>query len=174
MLFRLIIMIGCTGSLIAKDWSKVCQEVLSLGIKPTAIKETKTIKGCKVDYSCGEFDPLTSQSHAVLNNELAKKDEVLIFVSFSMPEASLKALSEAAPHHKAVLVMRGLYEDSFVKTSAKLQQMGVMVDIHPDLFEQYHIERVPVFVKLKQGREVARLSGNVSLAFAVSKLDETS
>lgn len=172
MLFGLIVMMGCTGSLMAKE-----------GLRPIP-----SAKGCPVDDPChGGFDHPTDSKR---DNVVSRKDEdphykvpmrdetpyheVVVFVSFSMPEASLKALSEAVPQHKAVLVMRGLYEDSFVKTSAKLQQMGVMVDIHPDLFEQYHIERVPVFVKLKQGREVARLSGNVSLAFAVSKLDETS
>ena len=128
MLFGLVVSLCWIDSLVAKDWAKVGQDVLSFGSKPEPIKEAKLIKGCPVDDSYEGLDPLNNQSHVVINNEVKRKDEVLyhevvVFVSFSMPEASLRALSKAAAEYNAVLVMRGLYEDSFVKTSAKLQQI---------------------------------------------------
>jgi type-F conjugative transfer system pilin assembly protein TrbC len=140
-------------------------------------------KGCLVNEACdgdfvssrdliplGDIVPATND----FSSRNPKGDEVVVFVSFSMPEASLKALSDAASKHKAVLVMHGLYENSFVKTAEKLRSMGVVVDINPELFETYQVDNVPVFVRLQYGKEVARLSGNVSLDFAVSKLRDVS
>jgi type-F conjugative transfer system pilin assembly protein TrbC len=91
-----------------------------------------------------------------------------------MPEASLKSLAEEAPKHNAVLVMRGLYEDSFVKTARKLKDLNLTIDIHPDLFENHKITSVPTFIELKDNKPAQRLSGNVSLSFCVSKFKEHS
>jgi type-F conjugative transfer system pilin assembly protein TrbC len=170
----------------------------STGLRPSSkeglLKESGTkkgqrppkgTKGCLVDESCngdfvssGDFSPQDEKTSVEQTGShemaAAREHEVLVFVSFSMPEASLKALFDAAAQHKAVLVMRGLYEDSFVKTAEKLQNMGVVADINPELFDTYGIEHVPVFVRLQHGKEVARLSGNVSLDFALSKLEDVS
>ena len=97
---------------------------------------------------------------------------LLVFVSFSMPESSLKSLVEEAKTHNAVLVIRGLHEDSFVKTAAKLKKLEVSVDIHPELFEAHKITSVPTFIEVKDKEEINRLSGNVSLKFCVSKFEE--
>ncbi len=96
---------------------------------------------------------------------------LLIFVSFSMPESSLKSLSREAQKQGAVLVMRGLYRDSFVQTAQKLQQLGITVDIHPKLFETHHIVSVPTFVKIDNGRPLYSLKGNVTLDFALKKFN---
>ena len=101
--------------------------------------------------------------------EPGKKDQLLVFVSFSMPEASLKSLAQAAEQHNAVLITRGLYEDSFVKTANKLKDLGIGVDINPELFETYQIDAVPTFVCVKSGRPLWRLKGNVTLGFVTKK-----
>ncbi len=101
-----------------------------------------------------------------------KSNNVLIFVSFSMPEASLKSLFQEAQKQGAVLVMRGLYQDSFVQTAQKLQQLGVAVDIHPELFEAHHIVSVPTFIKIGNGRSLYNLKGNVTLDFALKKFNQ--
>lgn len=100
--------------------------------------------------------------------------KILIFVSFSMPEASLKSLAEEAPKHNAVLVMRGLYEDSFAKTAQKLKDLNLTIDIHPELFETYKITSVPTFIEVENTKPIQRLSGNVSLSFCLSKFAEQS
>ena len=108
---------------------------------------------------------------------------VLVFVSFSMPKASLTALSKDAEKYSAVLVMRGLKGDSFKDTQAAFQSLGEEersgIEINPDLFETYQIQQVPVFVRVKSTpegdlQEIGRLSGNVSLVFASQKLQEVS
>ncbi len=98
-----------------------------------------------------------------------------VFISFSMPEAALKALLQDAPKHQAILVLNGLIEDSFVKTANKLKDLGEQsgeIQIHPELFERYQIKNVPTFLLLKDEEEVARLQGNVSLDYGLSKLHE--
>ena len=108
-------------------------------------------------------------------------DKILVFISFSMPKASLLALSQEAEKHHAVLVMRGLKDDSFKATQIAFQELGSDmlsgIEINPEAFEIYQIKQVPVFVRVKSttGKEVielGRISGNVSLAFAAQKLRE--
>ncbi len=109
-----------------------------------------------------------------------KDPKMLVFVSFSMPKASLTALSKEAERFGAVLVLRGLKGDSFKETQAAFQALGEErsgIEINPELFETYQIQQVPVFVRVKAStegelQEIGRLSGNVSLAFAAQKLQE--
>lgn len=96
----------------------------------------------------------------------------LVFISLSMPEASLKELGRQAQKHKAVLVMRGLHQDSFVKTTQKLKDLGITVDIHPELFDQHQVTVVPTFIQIQDGKPIHRLSGNVTLAFCAEKFEE--
>lgn len=100
--------------------------------------------------------------------------KLFVFISLSMPEASLKELGRQAQKHKAVLVMRGLYQDSFVKTAQRLKELGMTVDIHPDLFEQHQVTVVPTFIQIQDGKPIHRLSGNVTLAFCAEKFGEAS
>lgn len=113
---------------------------------------------------------------------IAKDPKILVFVSFSMPKASLTALAKEAKRFGAVLVMRGLKGDSFKETQAAFQGLGEEersgIEINPELFETYKIQQVPVFIKVRKTpeggfHEVGRLSGNVSLAFAAQKLGES-
>ena len=100
--------------------------------------------------------------------------KIIVFVSLSMPESSLKSLSEEANKHGAVLVMRGLHEDSFTKTSQKLQELGITVDINPQLFEDHHIDAVPTFLSTACGKEVHRLKGNVTLSYCAEQFRSAS
>jgi type-F conjugative transfer system pilin assembly protein TrbC len=102
-------------------------------------------------------------------SEKDKATQILVFVSFSMPELSLKSLFQESPSHNAVLVMRGLYEDSFVKAAQKLQTIGVTIDINPELFESHNITSVPTFVLLTDDQPTHKLKGNVTLNFVAAK-----
>ena len=121
----------------------------------------------------------------VLKNSQTQSPQhkILVFVSFSMPKASLLALSQEAEKYQAVLVMRGLRDDSFKATQSAFQELGGEmqsgIEINPEAFETYQIKHVPVFVRVKstpakETKELGRLSGNVSLAFAAQKLRELS
>ncbi len=101
-----------------------------------------------------------------------EREKILVFVSFSMPSQSLKRLTQECEKHHATLVLRGLKDNSFRKTMIfmKEQKFNHGVEINPDLFTRYKITKVPVFLLTKDNREIARLSGNISLSFAALKL----
>lgn len=103
-------------------------------------------------------------------NTEPQEDQTLVFVSFSMPETSLKSLLVEAEGKNVVLVIRGLIEDRFSKTAQKLKDLKGGMEINPELFEEYDIKAVPTFVQLKNREVKARLQGNVSLAYALETL----
>ncbi len=112
--------------------------------------------------------------------------KLLVFVSFSMPKASLLTLAKSAAQYNAVLVMQGLKDDSFKATQQAFMELigeegqggqlsGNQVEaqgfeVNPELFKTYKIKHVPVFILVKGDQELGRLSGNVSLNFAAKKL----
>ncbi len=101
---------------------------------------------------------------------------ILVFVSFSMSGSALKQLSMDSKKYGATLVLRGVYQDSFLKMKDKILSIhpaGLHLSIDPNLFDDYKISRVPTFVLVKNGHEINRLSGNVTLEFASEKLLET-
>ena len=89
-----------------------------------------------------------------------------------MPGESLKSLARDAAKHNAILIMRGLYENSFVKTASKLKDLGISVDINPELFETHQITAVPTFVAIQSGNSSWRLKGNVTLEFVSKEINE--
>lgn len=102
--------------------------------------------------------------------------EILVFVSFSMPELSLKELSRNARKYNARMILRGIYKDSFKKTAEKILEIdkkGLSLEIDPKLFKKYGIKKVPTFVLVEGGSEIARLSGNVTLEYARTGLEKS-
>ena len=77
--------------------------------------------------------------------------QVLIFVSFSMPEQSLKAWSEQAARVDGKLLLRGFVGNSLEKTIARTQELfGKKEDgeflMDPEAFDTYNIKAVPAVV----------------------------
>lgn len=111
-----------------------------------------------------------------LESELGdSKKEILVFVSFSMPELSLRELSKASKKYNAKLILRGIYKESFRKTAEKILEIdkkGLSLKINPKLFKRYEIKQVPTFVLIEGGDEISRLSGNVTLEYAKSELEK--
>ncbi len=100
---------------------------------------------------------------------------IFVFVSFSMPKASLIELNNQAQKYNATLVMRGIYKNSFREMRKKILEIssdGLSINIDPKAFEQYNIKQVPTFVLIDKNKEINRLSGNVSLDYAYEKLSE--
>lgn len=135
-------------------------------------KELEFLTGTlpKIGDGCKDCD---SKIQNLQNSDI--ENGILVFVSFSMPKTSLVELNEQAQKYNATLVLRGIHKDSFLATKDKILEInpnGLRLDINPELFKQYNIERVPTFVFVKNGTEIGRLSGNVTLEFAASKLQE--
>jgi len=142
------------------------QEALSLKKQSLPIKERVSIKGCSAhqNLSC-------SQKQVLQPTQKPYDSSFYIFVSFSMPKETLKSLAIEAKRHNAFLVIRGLIENSFAKTATFLKELGEGVTLDPTLFKEYNIQVAPTFVR-KHGEEYLKITGNVSLAYALSKLKE--
>ncbi len=76
---------------------------------------------------------------------------ILVFISFSMPEQSLKLWAEQASCIKAPLVIRGFVENSIQQTTQKAFELfgsdgmpELLVD--PEAFERFNIQTVPAVV----------------------------
>lgn len=88
-------------------------------------------------------------SSAGVPAELAKKGDVIIFASFSMPKQALKELSRQAGEMGAVVVLRGLKDASVDKTRTAAEEVNPTSagwEVHPELFKTFKVTKVPTFV----------------------------
>ena len=80
---------------------------------------------------------------------------LLVFVSFSMPEASLRRLVDQASKAGATLVLRGFVDGSLQTTVARIQgligERKVGFQIDPQAFDRFSITATPTFVLVKAG-----------------------
>lgn len=131
--------------------------------------------------SCTAAKELVHQGNEIIHKSLetrkseARYPRLLVFVSFSMPVQTLKALGSQVNAVDGNLVLRGLVKGSFKETAEKLKELQEEILIDPTLFESYGISSVPTFVlrsesrrKIKDG-SYDRLSGNVSLEYALEQ-----
>lgn len=74
----------------------------------------------------------------------------IVFVSFSMPDEDIKNLINEMHKVKGGVVIRGLVDDDFKKTTLKIASLktkdnaGVLID--PTLFQLFDIKQVPTYV----------------------------
>ncbi|MBB3221714.1 type-F conjugative transfer system pilin assembly protein TrbC [Pseudoduganella umbonata] len=74
-----------------------------------------------------------------------------VFVSFSMPPASLRQLASQAAKAGVPLVLRGMVEESLSATARRTAQLietapGASVEIDPGPFRRFGITRVPAYL----------------------------
>jgi len=118
--------------------------------------------------------------------------QLYVFVSFSMPEITLKRLLTQTSQIEASLILRGLIDDDMGKTKTRIAQLleadenghtriqgGFAID--PTLFERFDIQQVPTFVltdtpapRCKDAGcddvSYARLSGDTTLQYALQTM----
>ncbi len=104
----------------------------------------------------------------------AKTPELMIFVSLSMPEQSLKLWAQQAEKLDGILLLRGLIDNSIQVTTQKTvklfsdsQNGGFNID--PEKFKQYHIKSVPAVV-LARGEDYDVVYGDTSLEAALDHI----
>jgi conjugal transfer pilus assembly protein TrbC len=112
----------------------------------------------------------------------AQQANILIFVSFSMPEVSIKGWMNEAEKIGAPVVIRGLVNNSFKATIQKMTELardnhgGVQLD--PTLFQKYQINQVPAVVVTttedtwpnETPKEYIKVYGDVHLDYALKKI----
>ncbi|UJS26416.1 type-F conjugative transfer system pilin assembly protein TrbC [Thiothrix winogradskyi] len=134
----------------------------------------------------GVLDKLFSQVEAPQFPAL-QQAELLVLVSFSMPKEALQNLAQQADKAGAVLVLRGLVEDSLDKTAKAIQAVvepgaDATFQVNPNVFRAYGVQDVPSFVIAKSpakddstcepGTDYVAVRGDVTLEYALRKLGE--
>jgi len=126
-----------------------------------------------------DFDDLNNKSEIILPNKDkgSQKKQIsglLVFASFSMPEQSLKQLTEEVAHYSGTFVFRVLYRNSLRQTVNKvlsLRQEGVRAVIDPKLYNLYNIKVVPSIVLTEQCKDCTpiydKAIGNIPLNYAL-------
>ena len=80
---------------------------------------------------------------------------LLVFVSFTMPEPTLKRLVDQAARAKATLVLRGFVDGSLRETVLRVQRLigkkKVVFQIDPQAFDRFAISQTPSFVLVRDG-----------------------
>jgi conjugal transfer pilus assembly protein TrbC len=94
---------------------------------------------------------------------------LFIFVSLSMPRATLQGLVNQAARAKAAIVIRGFANGSLRATVTQVQgligKQQVAIQIDPLAFDRFAISKVPSFVLVRDGtRPVACASGSCAPA----------
>jgi conjugal transfer pilus assembly protein TrbC len=76
--------------------------------------------------------------------------ELMVFVSFSMPKASLERIIVESERTGAVLVLRGLKGNSLTRMGEEIAQLigkrNVTAIVHPPAFTQFNVTQVPALV----------------------------
>ena len=94
---------------------------------------------------------------------------LFLFVSLTMPRATLQGLVDQAARAKATIVIRGFANGSLRDTVAQVQGLigkrQVAIQIDPLAFDRFAISKVPSFVLVRDGtRPVACASGSCAPA----------
>ncbi|MCB1082530.1 MAG: type-F conjugative transfer system pilin assembly protein TrbC [Chlamydiia bacterium] len=94
-------------------------------------------------------------------------NKLFIFISFSIPEETLKELSYGLEKIGGSFLIKGLPQNSFrafFEKSKALKEKGIFapIVIDPEAFEDFHIEKVPTFV-LKNETAFEKYEGNIPL-----------
>lgn len=146
----------------------------------------------RVDIPSAGADPLAiAERYRKTQGTLRDGDtgpDMLVFVSFSMPDASLKRLATDAAKANAVLVFRGPKDGSLKKTFQAfepLAKLGASAIIHPEAFVRNRVDAVPVYVlgtvagegcdaTSASCREGLRLAGDASLEYILERMAQAS
>lgn len=120
-----------------------------------------------------------------ITEHLKKVSQVLVFLSFSMPEKSLHGWLLQCKQSGATPVIRGLIHNSFRDTMLTIQRLsqttGVGMQLDPILFKTFDIQVVPAVVVIKDTPacpanmnckpvDYDSLYGDVSLDYALEKM----
>lgn len=140
----------------------------------------------------GGVDPAAiAEQYKNLGKQATDADapELIVFVSLSMPEASLKRIGEQARRAGAVVAFRGpkfgLKKGTWNASMEALKPVvdtGADVQIHPELFTRYNVSVVPTVVVAASPQAgcqedacaaaSAAVVGDVSLDYALDQLSE--
>lgn len=102
--------------------------------------------------------------------------EVMVCVSFSMPQTLLEATLREAADYQIPVLLNGLIDNSMAKTAERLMTLSrdipnLTLQIDPTAFERFGIQQVPALV-VAEGHRFDVLYGNLRLKEGLYRLVE--
>lgn len=101
--------------------------------------------------------------------------ELMVFASFSMPKETLDRMVSQSEKSGAVIVFRGLKDDSLTRMGEEIAKMigtrNVTAIIHPPAFKQFKVERVPALVIARPGQAAKITEEGCAEASSYIKVD---
>jgi type-F conjugative transfer system pilin assembly protein TrbC len=98
-------------------------------------------------------------------------NEITVAVSFSMSDKAIQQLYKSVTKAGGILVIRGLYKNSFKETAKKLHELKIALQVDPDFFKKFNITCVPTFV-MEKNKKTSMLSGHITFKKAMEILSE--
>lgn len=136
----------------------------------SATETIKACRSCRVSQSGANRHSDGKQDKSLSHG---KENQILIFVSSSMPKESLRNLFAEAQKVGGKLVFQGLIDNSFRKTQQYFMDLQIAADIDPTVFEDHQVSHIPVFlIENKATKQVDTIRGHISLQEALSKLKD--
>lgn len=131
------------------DLSRIVAEKPVVSLPPTPPGAPRDKQGFDLDKIIADYERIQTGNLP----STGKPYELLVLLSFSMPEPIIKSYLEQAAKYKATVVFRGTPSGDLMQFS-KIQQRLVglkpaampRVDINPNAFKKYDIKRVPSIV----------------------------
>lgn len=144
-------------------------------IKNADLKSNENFKNDSLQF----FINKEEKCHQCTKGDLSTVEEskLMVFMSFSIPDNLWVALSKEVEKAGGIFVLRGLPNNSFQELAKKilrLKQLGVNapIQINPKVFQQYEIQEVPCFVTISEQGLYDKISGNISLDFALNYIEK--
>lgn len=122
------------------------------------------------------IDQLKAQQQARLAQKQKDQPRIMMFVSFSLPEAELKQRVADAAHYGIPVIIRGMVNGNMRQTATAVGRLVKEtktggVEIEPTLFRLFSVTAVPQLIVTCDGH-IDRLAGDLALPAALKKVSE--
>lgn len=141
--------------------AEIINKVSSSDVGVSDMRRTPDLSTLNLGQTTIETDPFviaererSRGKNLIVNPNQSESSDLIVFVSFSMPESSLNRLAVDTAKAGGVLVLRGFVNDSLKQTIAateKLTNLGAQIQINPELYKTFDVRNVPTFVISKNG-----------------------
>lgn len=145
---------------------------------PLNNREVEHCNSCiNLNKYCDSDEKISKRLENDKNDNFTNLPKLIVFVSFSLGDLVLQKLYRDTQKVGGQLVMRGLYKNSFRQTQKKIQELKIILDIDPTLFERFDVQEVPTFV-MRETMDTEtipahdKLKGNVSLTYALEMFEQ--
>lgn len=163
-------------------------------IRDSSLVQVKALDPKSLPKGAGgpvDFDEIVTAAGDNLRDNRGQAPLFMVFVSLSMPEASLKAIIKDASQAGGIVVFRGFPNNSAKEFVAKLskvvddQSQFASIGIDPRLFRAFEVQAVPTYVVASTDFDLCdglacktpapphdAMSGNVSVRYALGTFSD--